>query len=198
MTKRPSWAVDGSFLCFRKLKQNVPEFRSFLKETGDGNPELLGARLVGRWESGMCRFFGTLIMSAVLIWLSFVGAPVDIQDKEDNVELANDPSRNDDFRYDQKVQQQKCPYTAHTRKTNPRDDFPRGGTEKNRILRRGIQYGPEVTDEEETSGTSSNDPSLERGLLFVCYQSNLANGFPFIQKCKYLGLDTSPELANIL
>ncbi|PSK60281.1 hypothetical protein B9Z65_431 [Elsinoe australis] len=29
---RPSWAVDGSFLCFRKLAQLVPEFDEFLTQ----------------------------------------------------------------------------------------------------------------------------------------------------------------------
>src|SRR5205085_1425908 len=54
--KRPSWALDGSFLAFRKLKQNVPEFQRFLDVAAKNNgltPELLGAKLVGRWKSGM-------------------------------------------------------------------------------------------------------------------------------------------------
>jgi hypothetical protein len=63
--KRPSWALDGSFLAFRYLKQLVPEFDAFLEANAlkvpfppaPGDPtgaELLGARLVGRWKSGMC------------------------------------------------------------------------------------------------------------------------------------------------
>jgi deferrochelatase/peroxidase EfeB len=62
-TTRPSWALDGSFLVFRYLKQLVPEFNAFLEANAipvdlpiaDGDPtgaELLGARLVGRWKSG--------------------------------------------------------------------------------------------------------------------------------------------------
>ena len=58
---RPSWAVDGSFLALRYLFQLVPEFDTFLKEnpitsTGlsrEKGSELLGARMVGRWKSGM-------------------------------------------------------------------------------------------------------------------------------------------------
>ena len=56
---RPSWAVDGSFLAFRYLFQLVPEFNTFLKKNPIVGPapdlgsELLGARLVGRWKSGM-------------------------------------------------------------------------------------------------------------------------------------------------
>ena len=57
--QRPSWALDGSFLAFRYLSQLVPEFDRFLKQNAiAGLPpkegaDLLGARLVGRWKSGM-------------------------------------------------------------------------------------------------------------------------------------------------
>jgi deferrochelatase/peroxidase EfeB len=62
--KREPWAFDGSFLVFRWLSQQVPEFNNYLKRCalhrdGEGNeltPEkgrdLLGARMVGRWKSG--------------------------------------------------------------------------------------------------------------------------------------------------
>ena len=62
---RAEWAKDGSFLAFRYLFQQVPEFDNFLKKNPiakDGNgkvltpeqgSELLGARMVGRWKSGM-------------------------------------------------------------------------------------------------------------------------------------------------
>lgn len=64
VTQRPSWALDGSFLCFRYLEQKVPEFNKFLTDKAltindpsappDLGRELLGARLVGRWKSGTC------------------------------------------------------------------------------------------------------------------------------------------------
>ena len=56
--RRPSWALDGSFLAFRYLFQLVPEFHTFLKRNPipglapDHGSDLLGARLVGRWMSG--------------------------------------------------------------------------------------------------------------------------------------------------
>jgi len=68
LVKRPGWAKDGSFLCFRQLKQRVPEFDKFLEYTAkrDGvDKELLGARLVGRWKSGMY-FKSTIIISETL------------------------------------------------------------------------------------------------------------------------------------
>lgn len=34
-----------------------------------------------------------------------------------------------------------------------------------------------MTEAERASGKSSSDPSFKRGLLFVCYQSSIKNGF---------------------
>lgn len=64
--KRPSWALDGSFLAFRYLPQLVPEFNAFLgsKPVPGVNAEQLGARLVGRWKSG--RYSQTVL---TLSWL---------------------------------------------------------------------------------------------------------------------------------
>lgn len=57
---------------------------------------------------------------------------------------------------------------------------PRGDLEDDHavIIRRGISYGGEVTPEEWASQKS--DPANERGLLFVCYQSDIRNGFNFL------------------
>ena len=81
---REAWSIDGSFLTFRYLFQEVPEFDAFLNTHAlakDGNgkvltPEegsaLLGARMVGRWKSG---------------------APIDITPFEDNPTLGTDPTK---------------------------------------------------------------------------------------------------------
>ncbi|KAF2964055.1 dyp-type peroxidase [Xylaria multiplex] len=166
---RPAWALDGSFLAFRYLKQLVPEFDNFLEANplkgvpgipAPGDPtgaELLGARLMGRWKSG---------------------APIDLTPLRDNPAFAT----RQDFRFDPQ-NQERCPFAAHVRKTNPRSDLDAfGGTEVRRIIRRGIAFGPEVTAEEKKAKRSSNDEKLERGLLFACYQSNLQNGFHFMQQ----------------
>ena len=50
------WMTNGSFLCFRKLQQNVKAWddavTSIAKDAGLGE-KLVGAKLMGRWPSGM-------------------------------------------------------------------------------------------------------------------------------------------------
>lgn len=161
---RPSWALDGSFLAFRLLQQLVPEFDRFLAENAPdvGDPSvdaaaLLGARLTGRWHSG---------------------APLPLAPLRDDPALA---ARND-FTFAPGSQEQ-CPFAAHVRKMNPRGDVEDvvNNINPHRVLRRGIPYGPEVGAGERAASRTQED----RGLLFVCYQSNLGNGFQFLQKSKH-------------
>ncbi|TFK20175.1 Dyp-type peroxidase [Coprinopsis marcescibilis] len=165
---REPWAVDGSFQVFRYLFQEVPEFHKYLRDnplkfedlTPEEGSELLGARMVGRWRSG---------------------APIDVTPFKDDPKLAKDPQRNNDFKFkDQLNSQQRCPFAAHVRKTMPRDDLESLGisVESRRIARRGIQFGPEVTPSEKQEDKTQK----ERGLLFVCYQSSISNGFQFMQQ----------------
>jgi Dyp-type peroxidase family len=71
-----------------------------------------------------------------------------------------------DFRYDRDLDGQLCPYHAHIRRMNPRRDA--GGLRYDRrIVRRGIPYGKK--DEQPV------------GLLFMCYQQNLATQFEALQ-----------------
>ena len=60
------------------------------------------------------------------------------------------------------------PLTAHIRLANPRTDE----TEKNRILRRGYNFSQGFTP----------DGQLDQGLLFVCFQRSLADGFLTVQQ----------------
>lgn len=46
------------------------------------------------------------------------------------------------------------------------------------LVRQGITFGPEVTPEENSKHKTEKD----RGLSFLSYQSNLSNGFEFVQK----------------
>jgi hypothetical protein len=84
--------------------------------------------------------------------------------------------RNNDFSYAADPFQRACPYAAHIRKENPRDDPPGGMAETltHRIIRRSIPFGPEVQPGETVTRHS-------RGLLFVCYQASIERQFEFIQ-----------------
>ncbi|KAF8151502.1 hypothetical protein B0H34DRAFT_131748 [Crassisporium funariophilum] len=165
---REPWMVDGSFLVFRYLFQKVPEFDDFVDRnalkgpgmTKEQGADLLGARLIGRWKSG---------------------APIDITPFQDDPALGADPQRNNNFHFTAEQTFQKlCPFAAHIRKSLPRADLESLGIsiERNRIMRRGIQFGPEVTRHEKAAKRTSHG----RGLLFACYQSSITDGFQFIQK----------------
>lgn len=124
-------------------------------------------------------------IGTLMLWWR-TGAPIDVTPTKDDLKLAADPSRNNDFRYDfpnDSQTQDRCPFAAHTRKTNPRADLEDLGisNEIRRIIRRGIQFGPEVTRVEAQSGKTIR----ARGLLFAAYSSNIINGFQFIQQSKF-------------
>jgi hypothetical protein len=63
-------------------------------------------------------------------------------------------------------------------------------------MRRGIQFGDEVTPQEKANNRT--DPAHTRGLLFVCYQSNLSQGFSFMQKCKWMSSSETPGLISVV
>ncbi|KAG8918015.1 hypothetical protein FRC00_012965, partial [Tulasnella sp. 408] len=172
--KRPDWAVGGSIMAFRKLHQRVPEFDKFLDEnpikkhglTHEEGVALRGARMVGRWKSGV---------------------PIDLSPEKDDHDFL-DPEVINNFRYHlPEPGQARCPFSAHIRKTSPREhiDKPLNPLKLEpilphaRIMRSGIPYGPEVSVAERQAQKTLED----RGLLFVSYQSVLGFfGFNFIQK----------------
>jgi Dyp-type peroxidase family len=151
------WAKNGSYMVFRRLEQRVPEFRAFVAAQAAGlgmYPELLAARMVGRWRSG---------------------APLELAPLRDNPALGADRNRNNDFEFGDDPFQRKCPYAAHIRKVYPRDDTGNEAeVQRHRIIRASIPFGPEVEPGETTTRHS-------RGLMFVCYQASIPRQFEWIQ-----------------
>src|SRR6266852_8358140 len=153
------WLSNGSLMVFRRLVQLVPEFNTFVRGQADTLgmlPEQLASRMVGRWRSG---------------------APLLLAPLQDNIALGKDPALNNDFEYASDPTQLACPYAAHIRMTNPRDDPSqnKAGVQTHRIIRAGIPFGPEVGQDEATVTVRP------RGLMFVCYQTSIEQQFEFIQ-----------------
>jgi len=163
LSSQDTWINEGSFMVFRRLSQDVPNFKKFMKEMSAKlgmTEDELGAKFVGRWKSG---------------------APLDkFPDKDpDNATNADD----NDFKYmDDDPDGKKTPRFSHIRKTYPRGDgffdIDRNQKEndKHRMLRRGAPYGKRFDE---------NDPqskNVERGLLFMCYVKDIPRQFEFVQQ----------------
>lgn len=174
----PSWLRNGSFLVYRRLRQDVAAFKQAMVQhaaEAELSAEQLGAKLVGRWPSGAP--------------LEHVPAePADLDptaaDPADQYPAVLDDENINNFRYQRHDPTGSCvPRAAHIRKVNPRDQDPPGlpETRRHRLLRRGIPYGPEFDPTEPAYGTDPVLDERDRGLLLICYQSSITRGFEFVQ-----------------
>ena len=168
----PAWARDGSYVVYRRLRQDVPGFRTFLEQAVGGlglSKEELGASLVGRYKSGapLETIKGEADPGAAL--------------PPDSPERIKDDVIND-FEYEpHDADGHLVPHAAHIRKTYPRNAFPgEEESDRRRILRRGIPYGEFLP--EADGGEGGPGPEDDRGLLFLCYQSSITDQFEFIQQ----------------
>ncbi|CCO37323.1 Dye-decolorizing peroxidase msp1 OS=Marasmius scorodonius GN=msp1 PE=1 SV=1 [Rhizoctonia solani AG-1 IB] len=165
-------ARNGSYLVFRKIDQLVPEFHKWLQdnpvplnrldfpeisddELRKRGAELRGAQLVGRWKKG---------------------TPLERSHHGDDPSVWGDPKEINKFGFTL-GNRDICPFSAHIRKMNPRDDQLDFG--KNFLVRAGITYGEEVTESEKSK--HKTNPKSSRGLAFVSYQADIDAGFRFQQ-----------------
>jgi Dyp-type peroxidase family len=161
----PWWATNGSYLVFRRLRQDVAAFRAFVTTAATQASANLGKResaermaalLVGRWPSG---------------------APVVLSPLADQQQLGGDDNRNNDFDLSDDGDGTVCPLAAHIRKVNPRNVGTDQGSPSHslvrRLLRRGIPYGPPLP-------VSGKADGLDRGLLFLSYQTDIQEQFMFL------------------
>lgn len=150
---------NGTYVVFRKLHTKVAAYRSYLRAraTSRSEEELLGAKMVGRWQSG---------------------APLARAPERDDPELGSDPTRNNDFAYGDDPRGFKCPVGAHARRANPRDALDHEGSvdvRLHRMIRRGTSYGPALPE-----GVFEDD-GAERGIIFVFAGAHLKRQFEFVK-----------------
>lgn len=145
---------NGTFSAFRILEQDVVAFDAFLAADGrdEAAQEYLAGKLCGRWRNAN----PTVLRP---------DAPGDMLP---DIQLT-------DFDYGSDTVGQPCPFSAHTRRTNPRGDrlvVPNGNKVDRRIMRRADAYGPHYE-----GGADDGKP---RGLAghFMC--AMLFNQFEFI------------------
>jgi Dyp-type peroxidase family len=175
----PDWARNGSYAVLRRLRQDVAAFRQFLADNAGatgGNGEMLGAKMVGRYKSGAPLEMTRAEAEAHGSDPAFVPADEEAR-AEDQV--------NNDFSYEpQDGDGHLVPRGGHIRKAFPRDEEPpgRAESERHRILRRGIPYGPEFEAGEAPYGETPPPDDRDRGLIFLCYQASIAEQFEVVQR----------------
>jgi Dyp-type peroxidase family len=150
---------NGTYVVFRKLHTRVAAYRQYLRAKAASREEeaLLGAKMVGRWQSG---------------------APLVVSPDRDDAELGADPARNNDFDYADDPRGFRCPAGAHARRANPRDALDRDGgvnVRLHRMIRRGTSYGPMLPD-----GVLEDD-GVDRGIVFVFVGAHLRRQFEFVK-----------------
>ena len=157
--------ANGTYLVFRKLKQNVTTFWSYLEAEAMAlgmDSEHLAAKLLGRWRDGR-----------PLVLAPTADHQLPHRDLNDFNFLDADP---DGLR---------CPIAAHIRRANPRDardgkpEISLGVVDHHRILRRGRSYGAPIDLADAKAG---RDDGAQRGLYFIGLGTSIARGFEFIQQ----------------
>jgi Dyp-type peroxidase family len=156
----PPFDRNGTFMVYRKLSMDVAAFRRFVEEQGrryPGGPELLAAKIVGRWRDG---------------------TPLEASPDRPDASIAADATKINDFSYASDPRGFRCPAGAHIRRANPRDSigfFDGRLTNRHRIIRRGRPYGPLLPP-----GVTEDD-GQDRGLVFVCFNADIWRQFETIQ-----------------
>jgi Dyp-type peroxidase family len=176
--RRKDFGKNGTYLVFRKLFQDVAQFRQFIRDNAE--PELRGrlaAKLVGRWPSG----------AALTLFPD--------KDPDPSGEAKHDNA----FGYRElDTNGLRCPIAAHIRRANPRDGLEHDSGQSletvglHRMLRRGMNYGPGLPE-------GARDDGKDRGLFFICLNADIRRQFEFVQQTwlnnpKFAGLsgDSDP------
>jgi Dyp-type peroxidase family len=150
---------NGTFMVWRKLRQDVAGFRAYVAGAGAATglgADLVAAKVLGRWPDG---------------------SPLVLRPHGGDERLGNDRERVNDFVYAGDRDGIACPRGAHIRRANPRDGLRAGSklTARHRLLRRGMPYGAPLPD-------GAPDDGEDRGLVFVSFQASIERQFEIVQE----------------
>ena len=162
----PELGRNGSFGVFTIMQQDVVGFENFLQSHKDViDPELLAAKICGRWRNGV-----PLELSP-----DTDSPPGGIKlDQMNNFDYVNKDGSGDPLGV-------RCPIGAHIRRVNPRGQpikgqgIPGGSNNSHRLIRRGMPYGPKYVP-------GSPDDGIERGLLGYIINASIENQFEFVMR----------------
>jgi Dyp-type peroxidase family len=156
--------LNGSFAVFKAIVTDVVGFENFLQSNKDKiDPELLAAKMCGRWRNGV---------------------PLALSPDSDSPQEGIAPEQLNNFEYvnadgSGDPRGLRCPVGAHIRRINPRGQpvtgqgHPGGSNNTHRLIRRGMPYGPIYDPAKPYDG-------IERGLLGYFINSNIENQYEFV------------------
>jgi deferrochelatase/peroxidase EfeB len=160
----PELGLNGSFAVFKMIETDVVGFENFLQSNKDKiDPELLAAKICGRWRNGV---------------------PLALSPETDSPAGGISPEQLNNFGYvnadgSGDPRGLRCPVGAHMRRINPRGQpvtgqgVPGGSNNTHRLIRRGMPYGPTYDPKQPYDG-------IERGLLGYFINSSIENQYEFV------------------
>ncbi|HXO43817.1 MAG TPA: peroxidase [Thermoanaerobaculia bacterium] len=157
-------ARNSGFGAFRILEQDVAGFESFYRHQPGIDPELLAAKLCGRWRTG----------NPLALCPMASGEPLP-EAQQSDFDYSGDPGGD------------ATPIGSHTRRGNPRDsESVVSPLPDHRIIRRAVTYGPPYQ-------AGSND-ATPRGLVGYFIGANLEQQFEFIMGAWVNGQGFAPNV----
>jgi deferrochelatase/peroxidase EfeB len=212
------FGLNGTYLVIRDLEQDVRGFWKFVEEVAGSSPALryqFAEAMVGRVVSD-----GRPLVPLSEDPIPGIGTSTTPNKRKLDIEL-------NQFTYDSDPDGGRCPLGAHIRRGNPRNaDIPGkpqwwlphliyilgfgnenvrddliSSTRFHRLLRRGREFGEQLSPEEALQPGAANE--APRGLRFVAVNANIQRQFEFIQnawmaRTKFDGLteESDPLLGN--
>jgi deferrochelatase/peroxidase EfeB len=199
----PLFSLNGTFMAYRKLHQNVGSFKAYLDAEGakfPGGKEALAAKFAGRWRNGAPlvsfptqKSADDFIAEFARLQQNMSANSASNQEKERFAQLSLQLLA---FDYSNDPSGARCPFGSHIRRTNPRSalefgtknafDVPGALSNRRRILRRGLPYG-KVDDPTSDDG--------EHGVVMLIVNADLSRQFEFVQQ-QWMNYGNDFGLAN--